>query len=444
MAGGHVQYHEPGAVELLVLSSFVYLLNLARWVTDRLVYAGLLGEIAVGIIYGPPLADILPHDWLQCILVLGYLGLVIIVFEGGLEFEASLFLKNAALSLAVALTGILLPIALSFALFGAGFGYPMLQAFAAGASLSSTSLGTTFFVLQATATRDPSKSLIKTRIGTVLVAAALIDDVIGLMLLSVLSSLGDSGSSLPLGWKIVQPILAAAVMAGVFPCAAILLRRFVSTRPARRGVALFLIVAVLSGLVSVAYWAGTSVLFGAFLAGVCLSLLPPLGARHAYDVYVKSVQDYLLAPLFFASIGYSIPFLDLFTGRRIWRGLVYTILMVAAKVLAGVWPLIISRRNWRASWVPALFVGSALVARGEIGVLIATVANSDGVLNQDAYLEAIWAILLCTLLGPPVVGWIVRKWEREILEGPWGIGEKVEDVELSIPEGPQEAGSPEA
>lgn len=348
-----------------------------------------------------------------------------------------MFLRNAALSLAVALTGILLPIALTFALFGAGFGYPMLQAFAAGASLSSTSLGTTFFVLQATGTRDSSKSLIKTRIGTVLVAAALIDDIVGLMLLSVLSSLGDSISPIPLGWKIARPILAAAAMAGFFPCAAALLRRVAfPTRRATAELALFAIVAVLSGLVAVAYWAGTSVLFGAFLAGVCLALFPQLQARRAYDEYVKSVQDYVLAPLFFASIGCSIPFLDLFTGRRIWRGLVYTALMIAGKLLAGIWPLVVAPRSWRAACVPALFVGSALVARGEIGVLIATVANADGVLDEDAYLEAVWAILLCTLLGPPVVGFIVRKREREILEGPWGAEGKnnvSDDVQLGAP-----------
>lgn len=90
MAGGHVQYHEPGAVDLLVLGSFLYLLNLARWISDRLVYAGLLGELAVGIIYGPPVANILPHDWLQFILVLGYLGLVIIVFEVAYKRQAHL------------------------------------------------------------------------------------------------------------------------------------------------------------------------------------------------------------------------------------------------------------------------------------------------------------------------------------------------------------------
>lgn len=95
---------------------------------------------------------------------------------GGLDFEPTIFLGNATVSVLVALTGILLPIALSFALLDAGFHYPPLQAFAAGAALSSTSLGTTFFVLQAASKGDASVNLIKTRIGTILVAVAIIDD----------------------------------------------------------------------------------------------------------------------------------------------------------------------------------------------------------------------------------------------------------------------------
>lgn len=73
-------YHEPDVVSLLVLSSFLYLLNVARVVFDSLIGAGLIGEIALGIVYEQ--AGILPEAWREFLLVLGYLGLVLIVFEG--------------------------------------------------------------------------------------------------------------------------------------------------------------------------------------------------------------------------------------------------------------------------------------------------------------------------------------------------------------------------
>lgn len=111
---------------------------------------------------------------------------------------------------------------------------------------------------------------------------------------------------------------------------------------------------VLSAFISIAAYAGTSVLFGAFLAGTFLTYIPskqPEGPFmvmsreegeknanksptfvHTFEAYLLGVQEYLMAPLFFASIGFAIPFLQLWTGKRIWRGVVYTLLMVFAKV----------------------------------------------------------------------------------------------------------------
>jgi hypothetical protein len=76
----------------------------------------------------------------------------------------------------------------------------------------------------------------------------------------------------------------------------------------------------------------------------------------------------------------------------------------------------------RESVSAAALLGFALVARGEIGVLIATVATSppSEVLGNDAYINAIWAILMCTIIGPLAVGWIVRREGERIVDGRWG------------------------
>lgn len=89
-------YEEPTMVQerpLLVLLGFYYCLQLARIIADYVLSAGLLGEIAVGIIFGGPLAGILPHEWEETWLTVGYLGLVLIVFSGGLDFDAQVFLR---------------------------------------------------------------------------------------------------------------------------------------------------------------------------------------------------------------------------------------------------------------------------------------------------------------------------------------------------------------
>lgn len=82
MAFDSITYEEPSAVTLLILLGFYFCLQLGRIIADYVLSAGLLGEIAVGIIFGGPLAGILPVEWEETWLVIGYLGLILIVFEG--------------------------------------------------------------------------------------------------------------------------------------------------------------------------------------------------------------------------------------------------------------------------------------------------------------------------------------------------------------------------
>lgn len=128
------------------------------------------------------------------------------------------FVPLLPLAVFSALVGILLPLAFTFALFSAPtFNYPPIQAFTAGSALASTSLGTTFFVL-----KSAGQGLDATRIAQVLKGAALVDDIIALVLLSVISSLaveegGGGGATSFLGWTIGRPIVASIAMCLVTP-----------------------------------------------------------------------------------------------------------------------------------------------------------------------------------------------------------------------------------
>lgn len=102
MAGGFLPYHEPSStsihlkeatvglrvanrfpvVEILIIVSFFFFLSLAEWVSAKVIRAGIIGHIAVGIIFGKPLADILEHKWQETFMALGYVGLILIIFEG--------------------------------------------------------------------------------------------------------------------------------------------------------------------------------------------------------------------------------------------------------------------------------------------------------------------------------------------------------------------------
>ncbi|CAP87133.1 Pc24g02250 [Penicillium rubens Wisconsin 54-1255] len=472
MANSFLPYHEPGTIDILIVVSFFFFLSLARWVSATAIQAGIIGQIAVGIIYGVPLANILEHHWQETFVTLGYVGLILIIFEGGLGARVDLLKQNFTLSMIGAATGVLFPIGLSYLLLYLGFGY-----------------GTTFAVISST---SDSVNLAETRVGSVLVSAAVIDDVVGLVMLSVIGDLGKlsgGGDSVNLGWLIGRPIVASIGMAAVTPIVtkwvfAPFFRKFIEHRFARYDHIsnIILMILVLSAFIAIAGFTGTSVLFGAFLAGVFLTYIPSKhpegpfvvlsreeGEReadksptfiHTFEKYLLGPQQYLMEPLFFSSIGFAIPFLKLWTGERIWKGIVYTLLMTFAKYIVGIWVPIWQLASggkshkeshgeqksqgqlktevnnpsdeeqsdqekgkmWKRAWLAATLLGSAMVARGEIGLLIIEIGhNETPYVSDEGFYTGVWAILLNTIIGPVSVGLLVRFYAHELKGGDWGV-----------------------
>ncbi|KAF2114796.1 Na+/H+ exchanger family protein-like protein [Lophiotrema nucula] len=269
-------YHEPDIVTILVQTSFLLLLNIANSALNRLVYCGLVGQVLIGIAWGSPGGKWLSTSAEHVVVQLGYFGLILLVYEGGLSTSFTSLRANLLLSSAVAVTGICLPIALSFSLQGL-LGATPLQAFAAGAALCSTSLGTTFTVLA-------SSDLSTTRLGVVLTSAAMMDDVVGLVMVQVISNLGGENFT---GLTVVRPILVSLAFAVCIPLACrfllkpgtLALNHYRKTHPSARfdrllrhsHTAFVVHTLLLIGLVAGATYAGTSNLFSAYIAGAVIS-----------------------------------------------------------------------------------------------------------------------------------------------------------------------------
>ncbi|XHG06475.1 hypothetical protein AWENTII_009667 [Aspergillus wentii] len=270
-------YHEPDITTILIQSCFLLALNLINYVLDKLIYCGLIGQLLIGMAWGVPGANWLQLEVQESIQQLGYLGLLLLVYEGGLSTSFSQLKSNMGLSAIVASTGIAVPMGLSFSMLRLVDATPF-QAFAAGAALCSTSIGTTFTILSTT-------GLAKTRLGVVLGSAAMMDDVAGLVMVQIISNIGSGesgpGSSFD-ATIVIRPILVAFGFAfglGLF-C------RFIVTMAMRKiqasttrpppsikstQFAFVAHICILIGLVSGAQYAGTSGLFAAYLAGASIS-----------------------------------------------------------------------------------------------------------------------------------------------------------------------------
>ncbi|KAK2008408.1 sodium/hydrogen exchanger family protein [Colletotrichum eremochloae] len=283
-------YHEPAITTIIVLSGFLLLLNSVNYGLDKLVYCGLVGQVFLGIAWGTPGAKWLSAEMEHSVVQLGYLGLILIVYEGGLSTSFKSLKANILLSTGVAITGIAVPIGLSFTL-GPMVGASPLQAFAAGAALCSTSLGTIFTVLG-------TSGLTTTRMGVVLTSAAMMDDVVGLIMVQVVSNLGGSSGEFR-AISVVRPVLVSLGFATLVPAACKLVvgpvtRRLNEMRKKSPGskldellrlrqTALIIHTCWLFGLVVGGTFAGTSSLLAAYIAGATISWwdsgVPHLAAR---------------------------------------------------------------------------------------------------------------------------------------------------------------------
>ncbi|KAI0138949.1 Sodium/hydrogen exchanger [Hypoxylon sp. NC0597] len=430
-------YHEPSIIQILILSSFLLALNVIDALLDRALYCGLVGQVLIGVAWGAPGGNLLSPDLQDAVVQLGYLGLILIVFEGGASTSVEAVKRNLVLSAVVAVTGVGAPMALNFAVLGTMVGASSIQCFAAGAALCSTSLGTTFAVLSASGLAD-------TRLGSVLGTAAMMDDVLGLVMVQIVSSLGavagggNGEIKIDIGNTVLRPVLVSLGFAIAVPLACrFLLRPALFVMQSRvvsaggnsdsedikspwwqRGgfidekqTALIVQTTLLVALVVAASFAGASVLLAAYLAGIVVAWwgdaqrgnsgqpeeqslggstpasesseaqqtvesneesksttgdrraseaavatddalttsqattpserqqdqVPRSNGSDIYKIYYSQAVNQILKPFFFASIGFSIPISDMFSGEVVWRGVIYSILMAIGKILCGLW-----------------------------------------------------------------------------------------------------------
>ncbi|EFQ87901.1 hypothetical protein PTT_16428 [Pyrenophora teres f. teres 0-1] len=384
-------------VAILVLTSFLLLLDIINAALDGLLNCGLLGQVLVGMAWGVPGAQ-----WLAASVA------SLLSFP---SLKASLLLSSA-----VALTGIALPISLSYTLQGLLDATPV-QAFAAGAALCSTSLGTTFTLLA-------SSGLASSRLGVVLTSAAMMDDVVGLpvVMVQVISNLGDDSFS----WvNVVRAVLVSPVTAW--------LNSYREADPdARLNSAL--------QKSQAAFTIHTLSLIG-LVTGATYEVDQKGASKHShqsdsdeatdqtrvsaiYEHYYQPAVSKILQPFFLHPLASPYPLhacIEASLARSTPSSLGQR--QVRSHPHADTFPDIIDKRHKRrqktvVQCTKAMFAAPAMCARGEIGFLIPRVAESRGVFSADGkgadessdmFLIVTWAIVLCTIMGPLGVGLAVRR-----------------------------------
>jgi len=357
-------------------------------VFERLKQPGIVGEILAGIILGPSVLNwIQPTDLLKA---LAELGVVFLLFRVGLEVKSSELVHVGGTALAVAILGVVIPFPLGWFIMNR-WGEPHIESIFVGAAMVATSVGITARVLA-------SKGLLSHRASKIILAAAVIDDVLGLIVLAVVSSLAKGSVN------IMELLATSAVAIGFTGIAATWGTRTMTKliprleRHLKAGEVQFnLAIVVLFGLALLAIYAGVAAIIGAFLAGMALS--------DSLDTRVHNLSNgvsELLTPFFLAEIGLHLEVSTFANAGTLLLCVAVTLVAIASK-MAGC-GLAALRMGWRN----ALRIGAGMAPRGEVGMVVAQIGLGLGVIPARTYAVVVFMAIATTIIAPALLNLTFR------------------------------------
>jgi Kef-type K+ transport system membrane component KefB len=350
---------------------------------ERLGQTAVLGELLAGVVIGPGILGLVSET--KVLHAFAELGLIILLFEVGLESDLARLLKAGPQALLVAMVGVVVPFAAGFGLMH-GLGYPGLVAVFVGATLTATSVGVTARILT-------DLGQLRDAAASVVLGAAVIDDILGLITLAIVTGIATTGA-VSLG-----AIALLAVKSAIFLAAAVLIawRRApvlvgVMGHLQARGALVVSALVFALALALAAEWIGLAAIIGAFAGGLILSRTEP----HAHiEERIKPVAD-VFVPLFFVLVGMKVepaelnPFAD---GAHLWVALALTVVAVVSKLAAGLAVYHPGTCRWP--------VGVGMVPRGEVGLIFAGTGLAAAVVSPDLYSAVVVMIMITTFVAPP-------------------------------------------
>ena len=357
---------------------------------QRLGQPAVLGELIAGVVLGMSVAGVVnPKN--ETLHLLAELGVIILLFEIGLETDLRKLIQVGGAATTVAVVGVVLPFALGYGLCVL-LGLDGLVPVVAGATLTATSVGITARVLaDLNRLQEPESQII--------LGAAVIDDVVGLIILAVVTGLTQGQEVTTLG------VLQTTGIAFGFLIGTLLVGRFVVppviqflSKVDLPGTPTILALVLAFSLAWLAAGAGSAVIIGAFAAGLLLRDTPQ---AHAMEKGVAHLGHFFV-PIFFISVGAAVDVkvLNPFDPANSWSlfiGLVLIVAAVVGKFLAGYAPFWFKGKKH--------VIGIGMIPRGEVGLIFAQMGLSKNVLSPAQFSALTLMVMVTTFMAPPLLKW---------------------------------------
>ena len=377
----------------------------------RLQTPAVIGELFAGVVLGPSLLGWI--EPVEAIKLMAEIGIILLLFEVGLETDIRRLVRTGMKSFVVAIAGFVLPLLFGFALGYWVFGLSLLVSLFIGGTLTATSIGITVRVLCDLKRQQAPE-------GQIVLGAAVLDDVLGVMLLALLYefSIGGGISFLNAG-KVLMFVGAFFVLA---PIAAklfsMVIKRFdaVSEIP---GLLPTTIVSLVLFFAWLAHSLGAPELLGGFAAGLALSrrFFLPFGiALHTDERFAHRIEEqmkpivHLFTPIFFVFVGLSLNLREIDWGSPFIWG--FSLSLLVAAIVGKLVGALLIKEPWAERWV----IGMAMIPRGEVGLIFAELGRISDILSNEIYAGMVIVIALTTLMPPFVMKWFYGRYGKHLLD----------------------------
>jgi len=396
---------------LLQLAIMLLMARIFAELAQKFKQPSVVGEIIAGIILGPTVMGMVGPEFFEFMfrsnpsanLALDgivQMAVILLLFIAGLEVELHLVWAQGKSAVSISLLGLVVPFILGFIFpyffpdfFGLAEGDKMLFSLFMGTAMSITALPVVVRILM-------DMNLFKTKMGMVIVAGAMVNDIIGWLIFSVILSFMGKSGNLSLINTIGITLLFTAFMLTVGKGLLNKVLPWTNKKLAWPGGVLSLSMAFCFMLAAFTEWLGIHAIFGAFLFGVALGDSDHLSEK-AKEIIHQFINN-IFAPLFFVSIGLKINF---FTNFDFGLVLVIIVISFAGKIIGSGYGAL--RSGYPK--MEALAVGFGMNARGAMEIILGLIALENGLINEKLFVALVVMALVTSMTSGPLMKWAIKR-----------------------------------
>ena len=388
---------------LTSLSVLLFAAKIFAEIFNKLKLPAVLGELVAGIIVGPfalgsiPIFDGKPLVILnETVLQIGQIAGIVILFIAGLQITPKEFLRGGVASFTIGACGVIVPFFLGYYVFTL-FGLQGLQSILIATALTATSVAISVSVLT-------QFGKMQTKEAKVILGAAVVDDILAIAVLSVVVTMVQTGNLSP---NIVDIILLVLKILGIF--AALLIGAIIIVPKIVHAEKLWKARGSIEGIVTASFFGASAIAAAVGLSPIVGSF--SVGMAVASTRIIKRVEGYvdkleiIFGPLFFAIIGAQVNLTGVNIEVLILSGIVVIVAVISKLVGCGLPSLLFLRDKSKA-----MIVGIGMISRGEVGLIVAGIGVTSGVLSSNIYTTIIIMIAITTLVTPV---WLKKAYSKE-------------------------------